>query len=116
MATVRVALIADLHCTKTSQGAFQQLFAGITGAADLLLIAGDLTDFGLPEEAQVLARELSAVRIPVVAVLGNHDVESARETEVAAVLKGVGVTVLDGDGCEVLGIGIAGAKGFGGGF
>jgi Icc-related predicted phosphoesterase len=116
MGTVRVALIADLHCTKSSQGAFQPLFSGITEAADLLLIAGDLTDYGLPEEAAVLARELSAVRMPVVAVLGNHDVESSRQAEVAQVLKDAGVKLLDGDACEVLGVGIAGAKGFGGGF
>jgi len=116
MGTVRVALIADLHCTKSSQGAFQSLFSAITEAADVLLIAGDLTDYGLPEEAAVLVRELSAVRMPVVAVLGNHDVESSRQAEVAQVLKDAGVNVLDGDACEVLGIGIAGAKGFGGGF
>jgi Icc-related predicted phosphoesterase len=116
MDTVRVALIADLHCTKTSQGAFQPLFSSITEAADLLLIAGDLTDYGLPDEAQVLARELSTLRMPVVAVLGNHDVESSRQSEVAHVLKDAGVSVLDGDACEVLGVGIAGTKGFGGGF
>jgi Icc-related predicted phosphoesterase len=116
MAAVRVALIADLHCTKTSHGAFQALFSGVVEAADLLLIAGDLTDRGLPEEAHVLARELSSVRIPVVAVLGNHDVESSQQADVALVLKDAGVSVLDGDACEVLGVGIAGAKGFGGGF
>ena len=116
MGTVRVALVADLHCTRTSQGAFQQLFSGITEAADLMLIAGDLTDHGLPEEALVLARELSSVRIPIVAVLGNHDVESSKEADVAHVLKDAGVTPLDGDACEVLGVGIAGTKGFGGGF
>ena len=76
MAFVRVAAVGDLHCTKNSQGAFQPLFAAIREAADVLLIAGDLTDYGLPEEAQTLARELSTVRLPVVAVLGNHDRES----------------------------------------
>jgi Icc-related predicted phosphoesterase len=116
MGTVRVALTADLHCTKTSQGAFQPLFTAIAEAADVLLIAGDLTDYGLPEEASVLVRELSAVRMPVVAVLGNHDVESSRQGEVTQILKDAGVSVLDGDACEVLGVGIAGAKGFGGGF
>ena len=116
MTLTRVAAIADLHCTKTSQGAFQSLFANVKAAADMLLIAGDLTDYGLPEEAQVLARELSALRIPVVAVLGNHDVESGKETEVRQVLTDAGVIVLDGDACEVRGVGIAGVKGFGGGF
>jgi Icc-related predicted phosphoesterase len=113
---VRVAALADLHCTKTSQGAFQPLFAKVAEAADLLLLAGDLTDYGLPEEATVLARELTALRIPVAAVLGNHDIESARAPELMQILRDVGVSVLDGDAAELLGIGIAGVKGFGGGF
>lgn len=116
MAFVRVAAISDLHCTKTSQGAFQPLMASIRESADLLLIAGDLTDYGLPEEAQVLARELSAVRMPVVSVLGNHDRESGKEGDVRNVLTEAGVIVLDGDACEVKGVGIAGVTGFGGGF
>jgi len=113
---VRVAAAADLHCTRTSQGAFQLLFARIAEAADILLLAGDLTDYGLPEEATVLAKELAALRIPAAAVLGNHDVESGREQEVRQILTDSGLTVLDGDACELLGIGIAGVKGFGGGF
>src|SRR5438034_5549396 len=64
-ATVRVAALADLHCTKTSQGAFQPLFARIAESADILVMAGDLTDYGLPEEATVLVKELSTLRIPV---------------------------------------------------
>jgi Icc-related predicted phosphoesterase len=113
---IRVAALADLHCTKTSQGAFQPLFARITESADLLLLAGDLTDYGLPEEARVLAKELTALRIPVAAVLGNHDVESGKADEVTKILAEAGLHVLDGDACELLGIGIAGVKGFGGGF
>jgi Icc-related predicted phosphoesterase len=113
---VRVAALADLHCSKTSQGAFQPLFARIAESADLLLLAGDLTDYGLPEEARVLAKELTALRIPVVAVLGNHDVESGKAEEVTKILVDTGMVVLDGDACELLGIGIAGVKGFGGGF
>jgi DNA repair exonuclease SbcCD nuclease subunit len=73
------------------------LFAAIRDAADVLLLAGDLTDYGLPEEAQILTRELSAIRIPVVAVLGNHDRESGKEAEVSHVLTESGMTVLDGD-------------------
>ncbi|HEV3140622.1 MAG TPA: metallophosphoesterase, partial [Vicinamibacterales bacterium] len=99
-----------------SQGAFQALFSSVKESADVLLIAGDLTDYGLPDEAQVLVRELSALRIPVVAVLGNHDVESGKETEVTQILRDAGVVVLDGGACEVLGVGFAGVKGFGGGF
>jgi len=116
MGTVRVAAIADLHYTKASAGACQALFASIRDSADLLLIAGDLTDYGLPEEASVLARDLGALRIPIVAVLGNHDVESGREAEVSQVLGESGVVVLDGDAREIAGVGIAGVKGFGGGF
>jgi len=114
--TVRVAAIADLHCAKTSQGAFQPLFARIQEAADVLLIAGDLTDYGLPEEARVLAKELAPLRIPAAAVLGNHDLESGKADEVHKVLSDAGLVLLDGDACELLGVGIAGVKGFGGGF
>jgi Icc-related predicted phosphoesterase len=113
---VRVAALADLHCTKSSQGAFQSLFTRVGEAAELLLVAGDLTDYGLPDEARVLARELTTLRIPVVAVLGNHDYESGKEIEVRQILNDAGVVVLDGDACEMHGIGIAGIKGFGGGF
>jgi len=113
---VRIAALGDLHCTKTSQGAFQSLFARVGESADLLLIAGDLTDYGLPDEARVLARELTSVRIPIAAVLGNHDVESDKQQEVRSILADAGVVMLDGDACELHGIGIAGVKGFGGGF
>src|SRR6476659_5023510 len=93
---VRVAALADLHCSKTSQGAFQGLFARVTEAADIVVIAGDLTDYGLPEEAAVLARELTALRIPAAAVLGNHDLESGKAAELRHVLTDAGVTLLDG--------------------
>src|SRR5262252_9236294 len=116
MAFVRVAAVGDLHCTKTSQGAFQPLFARIQEAADVLLIAGDLTDYGLPEEARILAKELAPLRIPAAAVLGNHDLESGKADEVHKVLSDTGLVLLDGDACELLGVGIAGVKGFGGGF
>jgi Icc-related predicted phosphoesterase len=113
---VRIAALGDLHCTKSSQGAFQPLFTRIGESADVLVMAGDLTDYGLPEEAKILARELSALRIPVAAVLGNHDIESSKEAEVRQILCDAGVVILDGDACEMQGIGIAGVKGFGGGF
>lgn len=113
---VRIGALADLHCTKASQGQFQPVLAQAAEAVDVLLLAGDLTDYGLPEEAHVLARELNAVKVPVVAVLGNHDYESGRQDEVRQVLADAGVTMLDGDACEVEGVGIAGAKGFAGGF
>jgi len=113
---VRVAAVGDLHCTRSSQGAFQSLFSQIAEHADVLLLAGDLTDHGLPDEARVLARELSSLRIPTAAVLGNHDFESDRPAEVTEIIAGAGVTMLDGTACEVQGIGVAGVRGFGGGF
>jgi Icc-related predicted phosphoesterase len=114
---IRVAAMGDVHCTKTSQGALQPLFAQITDAADVLLLCGDFTDYGLPEEARVLAKEITAaVKIPVIAVLGNHDYESGQDKELRAILADAGVTVLDGEGCEIHGVGFAGVKGFGGGF
>lgn len=113
---VRVAAIGDLHCTKTTQGALQPLFAKIAEAADILLLAGDLTDYGTLDEARILAKELTPLRVPTAAVLGNHDVESSKEADVRQILVDAGVAMLDGDAVELAGIGIAGVKGFGGGF
>ena len=113
---IRVAAVGDLHCTRNSQGAFHQLFTRIDKTADMLLLAGDLTDRGDPDEARVLARELSALHVPVVAVLGNHDFEADQVPQVRSILTESGVTLLDGEACEVKGIGIAGVKGFAGGF
>jgi Icc-related predicted phosphoesterase len=114
--SVRIAALGDLHCTRASVGKFQGLFAQISESADMVLLAGDLTDTGQPEEARVLARELSMLRVPGVAVLGNHDFESGRQEEVSHILSDTGLTMLDGEACEVNGIGIAGVKGFAGGF
>ena len=113
---VRLAAVGDIHCTKTSQGVLQPLFSKITETADVLLLCGDVTDYGLPEEAHVLVQELSAVSIPTIAVFGNHDYQSGKQDEVQQILTDAGVTVLDGDSCEVQGIGFAGVKGFAGGF
>lgn len=114
---IRIAALGDLHYGKTSQGAFHPLLVQINEAADVLLLAGDLTDYGHADEAALLAKELtSAVKTPIVAVLGNHDYESGHEAEVRQILEHSGVKVLDGEACEVLGIGFAGVKGFGGGF
>ena len=115
--TIRIAAIGDIHVSKSSQGKFQPLFAQITSSADVLVLCGDFTDYGLPDEARVLARELnSAVKIPTIAVLGNHDFEGGKEHEIRQILVDAGVTVLDGEATEVQGVGFAGVKGFGGGF
>ncbi|RQP25148.1 metallophosphoesterase family protein [Piscinibacter terrae] len=114
--TVRFAAVGDIHCTKDSAGTLRGFFAQASEAADALLLCGDLTDYGTSAEAKVLADELSVVSVPMVAVLGNHDFESGTPDEVRRILNGVGVQVLDGEAVEVLGVGIAGAKGFCGGF
>jgi Icc-related predicted phosphoesterase len=114
--TVRLAAVADLHCTRTSAGSLAPMFMEAAERADVLLLCGDLTDYGFPEEARVLAHELAGVRIPILAVLGNHDCESGKEGEVTQILAEAGVRMLDGDAVEVQGIGFAGVKGFGGGF
>jgi Icc-related predicted phosphoesterase len=114
---LRIAAIGDIHVSKSSQGVFHNLFAQISSTADVLVVCGDFTDYGLPEEARILARELTtSVNIPVVAVLGNHDYESGAEVEIRQILTDAGVAVLDGEATEIHGVGFAGVKGFGGGF
>jgi Icc-related predicted phosphoesterase len=112
---IRVAALADLHFGRTSQQPLPDL-AALTSEADVLLLCGDLTDHGLPAEAQGLAKQLSTVKAPIVAVLGNHDFESGHADEVSAILLEANVAMLDGSVCEVAGIGFAGTKGFCGGF
>lgn len=113
---VRFAAVGDIHCTKDSAGALRGLFAQASEAADALLLCGDLTDYGLPEEARILASELAAATVPVVAVLGNHDFESDAQDDVRRILSDAGVRMLDGEACELHGVGIAGVKGFAGGY
>jgi Icc-related predicted phosphoesterase len=114
---VRIAAVSDIHYSKDSHGAMQPLFEQITESADVLVLAGDLTDYGLAEEAKVLARDLTAtVKIPVIAVLGNHDYESDQQGELTKILSDAGVRMLDGDTFETHGVGFAGVRGFCGGF
>lgn len=114
--TVRFAAVGDLHLRKDGAGSMRAFFAQCSEAADVLLLCGDLTDYGTAEEAEVLAGELSVVKVPIVAVLGNHDYESGTPEVVVDALTAIGVHVLDGEACEIEGVGIAGAKGFAGGF
>ena len=113
---VRLAALSDIHYSKSSQGAFAPLFSQIAEAADVLLLCGDLTDYGLTEEARVLAKDLAPVKIPMVGVLGNHDFEAGQEEDIGKVLTDVGVHMLDGDTWEYRGVGFAGCRGFCGGF
>ena len=117
---IRVAAFGDVHVSADSRGRLAPAFATLAEQADVLLVAGDLTKCGSPDEARVLAEELAGIGVPVVAVLGNHDHHAGRVKEVMAVLRGAGVVVLEGastvievSGCR---LGIAGTKGFGGGF
>ena len=113
---VRLAAISDIHYSKSSAGSFQPLFSQIADSADVLVLCGDLTDYGLAEEARILAKDLAPVKIPMVGVLGNHDFEASQEREIAQVLTDVGVHLLDGDTWEFRGVGFAGVRGFCGGF
>src|SRR5690349_3021970 len=93
----RIAAVGDLHCTKASSGAFAPWLETVNTRADVLVLCGDLTDYGLPEEAHVLVKELNAVRIPILAVLGNHDYETDQRDAVIQVLSEGGVRVLAGE-------------------
>jgi Icc-related predicted phosphoesterase len=117
---IRVAAAGDLHCAEPLRERITRAFAALPEHADLVLLAGDLTTHGRPDEAQVLADACRDLEIPVVAVLGNHDHHSGRAAEVADVLEAAGIRVLD-RGCVILEIGetevgIVGVKGFVGGF
>ena len=114
---MRIAAVGDLHCVASAQGTFESLFAAMGRAGEVVVLAGDLTDLGLPEEAQTLARELrTASPTPVLAVLGNHDFESGAADKVRTILEEAGVIVLDGTSHVVGDVGFAGVKGLGGGF
>jgi Icc-related predicted phosphoesterase len=108
----RIAAVGDLHCTVDSKGRLRELFARASQEADVIALCGDLTDYGLPDEAH----ELGGARVAVVGVLGNHDHESGKQVEVAQILTEAGMKVLDGDAVQLAGIGFAGTKGFSGGF
>ncbi|MBC7543204.1 MAG: metallophosphoesterase [Candidatus Sericytochromatia bacterium] len=117
---IRLACAADIHCGRHGLQWQHDAFDRVGEAADLLLLAGDLTDMGTVAEAEVLAETLSRVPIPVFAVLGNHDYEADSVADVVQILGQAGVTVLEGAGSVVsvrqTRIGIVGIKGFGGGF
>jgi Icc-related predicted phosphoesterase len=117
--SLRIAATGDLHYAKNPPPApvIQELFAQVSHHADVLLLCGDLTDRGHPEEAHLLARAIAgAVKVPVVAVLGNHDFEAGHPEEVKDILTDAGIVVLDGTAQVVEGVGFAGIKGFAGGF
>src|SRR5438105_15016190 len=115
--SLRVAAVGDLHIHQNSTDSMQALFEKVSQAADVLALCGDLTQLGLPQEAEKLANDLRACHIPVVAVLGNHDFQSGQPEELKKVLRTAKVTILEeSETFELNGVGFAGAKGFGGGF
>lgn len=113
---IRLAAVGDLHTRQTDKGRWTELFTHASGEADILLICGDLTDTGDETEAEILAGDLKACKIPVLAVLGNHDHEKSRQKLIRQVMQQAGVCILDGESVIMKGIGFAGVKGFGGGF
>ena len=117
---IRVAAVGDVHAGLDSGGCLRPHFEHVGERADLLLLAGDLTRHGDPEEAAVLVEELRDVGVPTIAVLGNHDYHGDADDKIRGLLEEAGIRVLEGDGTvvEVAGtrVGVAGTKGFGGGF
>jgi Icc-related predicted phosphoesterase len=113
---LRIAAIGDLHVRENEGRRYSDLFAEISRVADVLVLAGDLTDFGKVAEAELLAEDLRACTIPAVGVLGNHDFESGMPDEVAEIMRQAGVTMLDEQATMIEGVGFAGVKGFIGGF
>lgn len=114
---LRIAAVADLHVHKGHHGVYRPLMAEIGARADVLCMCGDLTNLGMAEEAENLAADLGGLRIPILAVLGNHDHHSGHAEQVRTILGKAGVVFLDDDETfELNGVGFAGVKGFGGGF
>ncbi|MEV4256524.1 metallophosphoesterase, partial [Spirillospora sp. NPDC049652] len=117
---IRLAAVGDIHVGPEVAGTYGPRLAGLSDHADVLLVAGDLTRHGTAEEGEVAAAELSQADVPVVAVLGNHDYHSDQQDEITAILRDARITVLEGTGtvveCAGTRLGVAGGKGFGGGF
>lgn len=114
---IRLAAVGDLHCRDDQHGRFRHLVKQVNATADLLVLCGDLTDRGLLEEGKVLAEDLSSLRVPCAAVLGNHDYEHGQVKDICVELAKAGVHILDGDHFIFeKTLGVAGVKGFCGGF
>ncbi|HZQ92193.1 MAG TPA: metallophosphoesterase [Terriglobales bacterium] len=113
---MRIAATADLHYSPQSYDHIREPMSRVRDEADLLVLAGDLTNYGKPEEMESLLNALVRLRIPTVAVLGNHDYEAGKQTELIKMMTTEGIKVLDGSGYERDGVAFAGTKGFPGGF
>lgn len=113
---MRIAATADIHFSPQSYDRIREPFSHVRDEADVLVIAGDLTNYGKPDEMHSLLNALVRLRIPIIAVLGNHDYESCQEQELMKMMTTEGIKVLDGSSYERDGVGFAGTKGFIGGF
>ena len=113
---MRIAALADLHFSPQSYDHLRDKMSRVREEADLLVLAGDLTNFGKPQEMESLMNALVRLRLPIVAVLGNHDYESGQHNELMKIMTDEGIKVLDGTAYERDGVGFAGTKGFPGGF
>ena len=113
---MRIAATADLHFTPQRYSALRDQMNRVRDEADVLVVAGDLTNYGQPEEMEPLVNALVRLRVPVIAVLGNHDYESDKQAELMRILTTEGIKLLDGSAYERDGVGFAGTKGFIGGF
>jgi Icc-related predicted phosphoesterase len=113
---MRIAATADLHFSAQTQGLLKEQLGRVRDEADVLVVAGDLTNYGRPQEMEPLVNVLVRLRLPTIAVLGNHDYECGQEAELIRMMTSEGIKVLDGTGYERDGVGFAGTKGFIGGF
>lgn len=113
---MRIAATADLHFTPQSYAKLKDQFERVRDEADVLVLAGDLTNFGQPEEMEPLLNVLVRLRLPTIVVLGNHDFESGKEADLVRMITSSGIKLLDGSAYERDGVGFAGTKGFVGGF
>ena len=113
---LRVAAIGDLHVQESDVAPYRELFTEISANADVLVLCGDLTNFGKTGEAEILAEDIRSCSIPVIGVLGNHDYECGQPEKVCEILHQGGMTILDEQAIEIQGVGFAGVKGFMGGF
>lgn len=113
---LRVAAIGDLHVQENDVAPYREMFAEVSSAADVLVLCGDLTNFGKTSEAEILAEDIKSCSIPVIGVLGNHDFECGQPEKVTEILHEAGMTVLDEQAVEIDGVGFAGVKGFMGGY
>jgi Icc-related predicted phosphoesterase len=113
---MRIAATADLHFVPQRQSVLHDQLQKARDEADVLVVAGDLTNYGQPSEMEPLLNIFVRSRVPTIVVLGNHDYECGHEQELMNMLSGAGIKVLDGSAYERDGVGFAGAKGFIGGF